>query len=75
MYLNGTPGSSLALSRLWKVNPDFFSKSLLELYSKDATTLTRILEVVRDLKVIEIRLIDGHEESLTNTFLRFYHLS
>ncbi|KAI8097006.1 CCR4-Not complex component, Not1-domain-containing protein [Halteromyces radiatus] len=52
MYLNGNPGSGFVLTRLWQINPDFLAKSLLELYSKDATTLTRILDVTHELKIL-----------------------
>jgi CCR4-NOT transcription complex subunit 1 len=51
MYLNGSPGNTFALTRLWQVNPDFLANSFRELYNKDATTLTRILDVVQELKV------------------------
>ncbi|CAO3593285.1 unnamed protein product [Absidia cylindrospora] len=52
LYLNGTTRSVLALTRLWQINPDFLVKSLLELYNKDATTLTRILDIVHELKIL-----------------------
>ncbi|ORZ05070.1 CCR4-Not complex component, Not1-domain-containing protein [Absidia repens] len=52
MYLNGNPGSTFVLTRLWQINPNFLSKSLLELYSKDATTLTRILDIAHELKIL-----------------------
>ncbi|KAI8341463.1 CCR4-Not complex component, Not1-domain-containing protein [Chlamydoabsidia padenii] len=52
MYLNGTPGSTFALTRLWEINSDFLAKSLLELYTKDGTNLDRILDVVHQVKIL-----------------------
>ena len=50
-YLNGNANSSLVLSKLWLVNPDFLVKSMLEMYGTDATTLSRILDIIHELKV------------------------
>ncbi|KAI8335037.1 CCR4-Not complex component, Not1-domain-containing protein [Chlamydoabsidia padenii] len=52
MYLNGNPGSTFALTRLWQVNPDFLANSFRELYNKDATNLTQILDVVHELNIL-----------------------
>ncbi|ORZ15115.1 CCR4-Not complex component, Not1-domain-containing protein [Absidia repens] len=61
-YLNGTPRSVLALTRLWQINPDFLTKSLLELYNKDATTVTRILDIVHELKILP-QMLNVHHTS------------
>lgn len=51
MYLKGTTSSPLVLTKLWQVNSDFFIKSILELYGNDGTSLSRILDIVHELKV------------------------
>ncbi|KAI7854467.1 CCR4-Not complex component, Not1-domain-containing protein [Circinella umbellata] len=56
-YLNGNASSSLVLSKLWLVNPDFLVKSMLEMYGTDATTLSRILDIIHELKLLS-RMLD-----------------
>ena len=51
VYLNGNASSPLVLKKLWQVNPDFFLKSVLEMYGNDPTTLSRILDITHELKV------------------------
>ncbi|KAG0182584.1 hypothetical protein DFQ29_003364 [Apophysomyces sp. BC1021] len=52
VYLTGNASSALVLTKLWKVKPDFFIKSVLEMYTKDATSLTRILDFTHELKIL-----------------------
>ncbi|KAI7885612.1 Not1-domain-containing protein [Lichtheimia hyalospora FSU 10163] len=56
MYLKGTPSSPLVLTKLWQVNSDFFIKSILELYGNDGTSLSRILDIVHELKLLPVIL-------------------
>ncbi|RUP46545.1 hypothetical protein BC936DRAFT_146826 [Jimgerdemannia flammicorona] len=51
IFLNGHSGSSLVFTRLWQLNPNLLVSGFLDLYNKDATSLSRILDVAQDLKV------------------------
>ncbi|KAF7728004.1 hypothetical protein EC973_006769 [Apophysomyces ossiformis] len=52
IYLTGNTSSTLVLTKLWKVKPDLFIKGVMEMYSKDATSLTRILDFTHELKIL-----------------------
>ncbi|KAL0097780.1 Not1 transcription factor, partial [Phycomyces blakesleeanus] len=52
IHLKGHPGSTLALTKLWQLNPSFFIKSVLEFYAEDSTSLMRILDFTHELKII-----------------------
>lgn len=51
-YLTGNTSSVLVMTKYWKVKPDLFKKNIVDLYSQDPTSLTRILAFVHELKVI-----------------------
>ncbi|KAI9256566.1 CCR4-Not complex component, Not1-domain-containing protein [Phascolomyces articulosus] len=57
IYLNGNASSPLVLRKLWLVNPDFLVKSMMEMYGSDATTLSRILDITHELKLLS-RMLD-----------------
>ncbi|KAI9490122.1 CCR4-Not complex component, Not1-domain-containing protein [Zychaea mexicana] len=57
IYLNGNASSPLVLKKLWLVNPDFLDKSMLEMYGSDATSLSRILDITHELKLLS-RMLD-----------------
>ncbi|RUS35473.1 CCR4-Not complex component, Not1-domain-containing protein [Jimgerdemannia flammicorona] len=52
IFLNGHSGSSLVFTRLWQLNPNLLVSGFLDLYNKDATSLSRILDVAQDLKIL-----------------------
>ncbi|RUS19853.1 hypothetical protein BC937DRAFT_86816 [Endogone sp. FLAS-F59071] len=52
VFLNGHSGSSLVFTRLWQLNYNLLLSGFLDLYNKDATTLSRILDVAQDLKIL-----------------------
>ncbi|KAI9595324.1 CCR4-Not complex component, Not1-domain-containing protein [Syncephalis fuscata] len=52
LFLTGHPNASLILSRLWTLNGDLLISGLLEMYKKDANSLSRILDIAQDLKLI-----------------------
>lgn len=52
LYLGGNAGSAFVLTKLWQVNPEFLTKSIFEMYGNDATSLSRILDIAHELKVI-----------------------
>ena len=51
VYLGGNAGSALALTKLWQVSPEFVISNILEMYTSDATSLSRILDIAHELKV------------------------
>jgi hypothetical protein len=51
-YLTGNTSSVLVMTKYWKVKPDLFKKNIIDLYSQEPTSLTRILAFVHELKVI-----------------------
>ena len=51
MFLAGHSSSTLVLTRLWQVNNNLFIEGCLEMYKKDAMTVSRILDIAQDLKV------------------------
>ncbi|KAI9310521.1 CCR4-Not complex component, Not1-domain-containing protein [Dichotomocladium elegans] len=56
LYLSGHTSSALVLTKLWLVNPDFFTKSILEMYGSDPTSLSRILDIAHELKILPVIL-------------------
>ncbi|KAI8355165.1 CCR4-Not complex component, Not1-domain-containing protein [Blakeslea trispora] len=55
-YLAGNPSSVMVMTKFYKVNPDLFKKSIIDLYSKEPTSLTRILAFAHEIKVLPIIL-------------------
>ena len=51
MFLTGHSSSTPVLTRLWQVNSNLFIEGCLEMYKKDAMTVSRILDIAQDLKV------------------------
>lgn len=51
VYMTGNSSSSLVLTKMWKINPDFFTRSIMEMYSTDANMISRILDIAHELKV------------------------
>jgi CCR4-NOT transcription complex subunit 1 len=51
MFLTGHSSSIPVLTRLWQVNSNLFIEGCLEMYKKDAMTISRILDIAQDLKV------------------------
>ncbi|KAI8988678.1 CCR4-Not complex component, Not1-domain-containing protein [Pilobolus umbonatus] len=51
-YLTGNASSVLVMTKFWKIKPELFTKNIIELYSKDQTSLTRILAFVHELKIL-----------------------
>lgn len=51
-YIAGHSSSNLVLARLWKVNPDLFISGLMELYLQDNTSLSRVLDITQDMKIL-----------------------
>lgn len=38
------------MTKFWKVKPDLFKKNIIDLYTQEPTSLTRILAFVHELK-------------------------
>ncbi|KAK4519925.1 uncharacterized protein ATC70_010169 [Mucor velutinosus] len=51
-YLAGNTSSVLVMTKFWKVKPDLFKKNIIDLYSQEPTSLTRILAFVHELKIL-----------------------
>jgi len=51
LFLSGHPSSPFVLSRLWQVNSNLSISSLQQMYSKDPSSLSRILDVAQEMKV------------------------
>lgn len=64
-------------TRLWQLNGNLLLSGFLDLYNKDATTLSRILDVAQDLKVNLITLIphDSEYTWLTSEIIYFQILA
>jgi hypothetical protein len=56
-YFAGNASTVLVMTKFCKVKPELFEKNILELYSKDPTSLTRILAFVHELKVSSLFFI------------------
>ncbi|CAB4419785.1 unnamed protein product [Rhizophagus irregularis] len=52
MFLTGHSSSTPVLTRLWQVNSNLFVEGCLEMYKKDAMTISRILDIAQDLKIL-----------------------
>ncbi|KAL1917446.1 uncharacterized protein VTP21DRAFT_3839 [Calcarisporiella thermophila] len=51
-FLHGHANSSLVLHRVWQLNPDLLMTGFLDMYNKDRKSLSRILDIVQDLKIL-----------------------
>ncbi|CAG8494332.1 7474_t:CDS:10 [Funneliformis mosseae] len=58
MFLAGHSSSTPVLTRLWQVNSGLFIEGCLEMYKKDAMTISRILDIAQDLKQILSPLLE-----------------
>lgn len=56
-YLTGNASSVLVLTKFWKVKPGIFKSTIIDLYTKEPTSLTRILAFVHELKVCRLLLL------------------
>ncbi|CAG8523976.1 14374_t:CDS:10, partial [Acaulospora morrowiae] len=52
MFLAGHSSSTPVLTRLWQINSNLFIEGCLEAYKKDAMTISRILDIAQDLKIL-----------------------
>ncbi|RKP25851.1 CCR4-Not complex component, Not1-domain-containing protein, partial [Syncephalis pseudoplumigaleata] len=64
LFLTGHPSANLTLSRLWTLNGELLVSGLLEMYRKDANTLSRILDIAQDLRIITT-LLGGESFAFT----------
>lgn len=49
-YVSNHPNSSVVLSRLWQVRQDVVLQGLVDLYFRDRSNITRVLDVCQELK-------------------------
>ncbi|KAI7904539.1 uncharacterized protein BX663DRAFT_431376 [Cokeromyces recurvatus] len=52
IYLTGNASSLLVFTKLWKVKPELFKKSIIELHEKEPAALSRILVFIQELKIL-----------------------
>ncbi|CAG8680674.1 868_t:CDS:2, partial [Cetraspora pellucida] len=52
VFLAGHSSSTPVLTRLWQVNSVLFTEGCLEMHKKDAMTISRILDIAQDLKIL-----------------------
>ncbi|KAI8394298.1 CCR4-Not complex component, Not1-domain-containing protein [Radiomyces spectabilis] len=55
-FSSGNGASLLVMTKLWQLNPEFYTQTILEMYTKDATSLTRILDFTNELKILPTML-------------------
>lgn len=69
-YMTGNASSVLVMTKFWKVKPELFKSVIVDLYTKEPTSLTRILAFVHELKV-NILVQKPAFKLLTFLFCRF----
>lgn len=52
VFLAGHSSSTPVLTRLWQVNDNLFTEGCLEMHKKDAMSVSRILDIAQDLKIL-----------------------
>eukprot|EP00850_Spirogloea_muscicola_P015627 SM000121S26024 [mRNA] locus=s121:298001:312953:- [translate_table: standard] len=55
-YLSNNPNSSTLLHALWPLNPEAIIRVMVEVHAKDTSSISRLLDVCQDLKVLTIML-------------------
>jgi CCR4-NOT transcription complex subunit 1 len=51
VFLSGHANSLLVMTKLWQIAPDLLLTSFIEFYNKDATSISRTLDIAQELKV------------------------
>jgi len=54
MFLANHPNSSFVLHKLWAINRSLVMRGMVDMYAKDPTCLSRLLDVAHDIKVYRI---------------------
>ncbi|KAI8922013.1 CCR4-Not complex component, Not1-domain-containing protein [Powellomyces hirtus] len=52
LFLTGHPNSTFVLPRLWQLNQNLSISGLLHLYTKDPSSLSRILDVAQEMRAL-----------------------
>ncbi len=55
-FLLGQPSSSIVLPRIWNLNPNIMMLCMVEMHRRDASCLSRLLDVAQDLKILTVVL-------------------
>jgi hypothetical protein len=50
-FIVGHPNAGFILYKVWKMRSALFLQIMVEIYAKDATFLSRILDIAQELKV------------------------
>ncbi|PWN51417.1 Not1-domain-containing protein [Violaceomyces palustris] len=56
MFLAGHPSHQLVFYRIWQVNRDYLLNALRNFYAENPMNITRLLDVVQDLKILDTLL-------------------
>lgn len=56
-FLIGGPTSHVMLPRLWIQNPSIFILCMAEMHRREPTCISRLLDIVQDLKVVDSLVI------------------
>ncbi|CAG8600350.1 5032_t:CDS:2 [Diversispora eburnea] len=70
MFLAGHSSSTPVLTRMWQVNSNSFIEGCLEMYNKDNMTISRILDIAQDLKILNplLELSESSQSSHSFSF-------
>ncbi|KAG2174664.1 hypothetical protein INT44_006928 [Umbelopsis vinacea] len=52
LFLSGHANSLLVMTKLWQIAPDLLMTSFIEFYNKDATSISRTLDIAQELKIL-----------------------
>ncbi|CAM0140611.1 CCR4-NOT core subunit cdc39, variant 2 [Umbelopsis sp. WA50703] len=52
VFLSGHANSLLVMTKLWQIAPDLLMTSFIEFYNKDATSISRTLDIAQELKIL-----------------------
>jgi CCR4-NOT transcription complex subunit 1 len=63
-FLLGQPSSSVVLPRVWALNPNVLLFCMVEMHRRDATCLSRLLDVAQELKILPV-ILDAKPYSFT----------
>ena len=67
ILLSNNPNSAFVLHKLWSINPAMLVRGMVDLYNKNPSSLSRILEIAtQDLKVTRISTAGPTSQALTS---------
>ncbi|MBW0484102.1 hypothetical protein O181_023817 [Austropuccinia psidii MF-1] len=52
-FLKGSPSHQLVFLRIWQLDPNFLMATLRDFYQENEMNVTRVLDIIQDLKILE----------------------